>query len=113
VAIPVACSLDHGAARAQMQSWRDLVARSIERCDRVTPTRTELLIRSDVTDISALAQLAQLETRCCPFFRFTLEVRATNFVLTIEVPEDAALVLGTFSEEITVGINDGTVPSPD
>jgi hypothetical protein len=104
VSIPIACTLDGAAARAQLNEWRFLVTDAVERCVRVSPTRTELVLRSDVDGLSALAHLTQLETRCCAFFRFTFEVNATNFVLTIEVPTEASPVLQSFVDEISVGI---------
>ena len=104
VSIPIACTLDDDAARVQLSEWQVLVTDAVERFVRVTPTRTELVLRSDFEGLSALAHLTQLETRCCAFFRFTFEVNATNIVLAVEVPADASSVLQSFIEEITVGI---------
>jgi hypothetical protein len=104
VDIPIACTLDGAGARAQLREWQVLVTESVERCVRVSPTRTELALRSDVDRLSELAHLTQLETRCCAFFRFTIEVNATNFVLAVEAPVEASSVLQSFIDEITVGI---------
>jgi len=104
VSIPIACTLDAAAARTQLHEWRRLVTDAVERCVRVSPTRTDLVLRSDFVDLSPLAHLTQLETRCCAFFRFTFEVHASNFVLTVEVPTEASPVLQSFIDEITVAI---------
>lgn len=92
------------SARAQLSEWRVLVTDAVERCVRVAPTRTQLVLRSDFDGLSALALLTQLETRGCAIFRFTFEVTATNIVLAVEVPAEASPVRQSFIDEITVGI---------
>jgi hypothetical protein len=104
VDIPIACTLEAGAARKQLRAWQVLVSEAVERSVRVDPTRTELVLRSDFGGLCALAHLAQLETRCCAFFRFTFEVTAANFVLVAEVPADASSLLQTFFDDITAEI---------
>ncbi len=100
--VPLACSLGDVDARAQLLEWRQFVSAFVERCDRVAPTRTELLLGQE-PDLAALADLAQRETRCCPFFHFALELGATSVVLSIEVPGEAASILESFSDEISAG----------
>lgn len=61
------------------------------------------MLRDDVKDLGRLANLAQLETRCCAFFRFTFEVTATNFVLVVRVPPGASSLLAAFLDEGCAG----------
>lgn len=91
VKIPVACSLDARAAKAQLDEWRGLLGRVVHR-QRVSPTRLELspLRDSDLVDI---VQLAQREVACCPFFTFVIEIKHERLLLAIEVPTDAIEVL--------------------
>lgn len=105
VDIPIACSLDGAAARGQLHDWQVLVADAVERSVRVSPTRTELVLRSTFDDLSSLSHLMELETGCCAFFRFTVELSAPNTVLVVEVPLEASSVLQSFIDEITVAIN--------
>lgn len=102
--IPIACALNATNARAQVRAWRDVVTSGVEHCVRVSPTRSELTVRAGNESLNALADLAQLETRCCPFFHFSFDVGAERVVLVIEVPDDAASVLASFVDEITAGI---------
>jgi hypothetical protein len=98
---PIACTLDFDSARAQLREWRDVLANVVERCDRVEPTKARLVLVDEVKDVSTLANLAQLETRCCTFFHFTIDVTATNFALVVEVPTDASPLLAGFLDEIS------------
>ncbi len=98
---PIACTLDAGAARAQVAEWRLLMARALEHSDRVSPTRNELVLKPSFEDLGALANLMQREARCCTFFRFTLEMTATRCLLSVEVPEEASSLLTTFVDDVT------------
>ncbi len=62
------------------------------------------MLRDGIGELSTLANLAQLETRCCAFFRFTFEVAATKFVLVVEVPSDASVLLASFLDEICAAL---------
>lgn len=91
VQIPIACSLEPGAAVAQLGEWRELLGR-VDHRERVSPNRLELSLLSD-SDIGRVVHLAQREIACCPFFTFTLEIRLERLILAIEVPNDAVEVL--------------------
>jgi hypothetical protein len=104
VNIPIACTLSDAAARVQVADWQLLVHDAVQRCVRVSPTRTELVLYPFFDDLSALATMMQLETRCCAFFRFAFEVTANEFVLSVEVPVEASAVLASFIDEITAGM---------
>lgn len=91
VKIPITCSLEPGAANAQLGEWRELLGR-VDHRDRVSPTRLELSPLRD-SDIVEVVQLAQREVACCPFFTFFIEIRHERLLLAIEVPTDAIEVL--------------------
>jgi hypothetical protein len=96
VEIPVACDLEASAARAQLDEWADLLARSVERATRVAPGRAELRLRADA-EVGTVVALAQREARCCGFFRFRLVIGADDVTLVVEVPDTAVGVLDGFA----------------
>lgn len=91
VKIPIACSLEAGAAKRQLGEWRQLLGR-VDHRHRVSPTRLELgpLSRSEIEDV---VQLAQREAACCPFFTFMIEIGHERLILAVEVPDEAVEVL--------------------
>jgi hypothetical protein len=97
--------LDEAAARVQVADWQLLVRDTVQRCVRVSATRAELVLYPNFDDVSRLAKMMQLETRCCAFFRFALEVTADEFIVTVEVPDDASSVLASFIDAITAGMH--------
>ena len=92
VEIPIACSLQPASARSQLGEWRELLARVVDGSERVTPTRLELSLLAG-SDIGPVIDLAQRETACCPFFRFSVEITAERLALVVEVPDDATVAL--------------------
>jgi hypothetical protein len=72
--------------------WRELLARVVDRSERVAPSRLELGLLAG-SDIGPVIDLARRETACCPFFRFTLEITTGRLVLVVEVPEEATEAL--------------------
>jgi len=94
--IPLACELDADAARAQVDEWSDLLARSVDGSTRVAPGRAELRLRQGA-DVGEVVALAQREARCCGFFRFRLAIGADRVTLVVEVPDAAAPALDGFA----------------
>jgi hypothetical protein len=92
VEIPVACTLDPSAARAQLGEWQKLLGSAVDRPVRVSPNRLELSLLPG-SEVVSVVGLAQREVACCPFFTFTLEIGAERLVLVIEVPNDAIEIL--------------------
>lgn len=90
--IPIACSLPSAEARSQLGEWREVLAGAVDRSERVAPTRLELGLLAG-SDIGPVIDLAQRESACCPFFRFTVEITAGRLVLVVEVPDEAAEAL--------------------
>ncbi len=96
IPVPVACSLDNGAARAQLGEWQALLAASVVSSERQSAT-TYTLQLDPATDLGRLAALAQREVACCPFFRFEIRLDAGGIRLSVSVPADAAPILDAFS----------------
>jgi hypothetical protein len=97
---PIACTLEAGAARAQLDAWQELLAGTIERRDRVATGRLELVLSSGFDQVDALVRLAQRETTCCAFFTFSVAISAEALTLVIEAPDDAAAVLDDFANTV-------------
>ncbi len=95
--IPIACKLEAGAARAQLDEWRELLAGAVERRHRVSTGRLELVLSSGFDQVDALVRLAQRETACCAFFTFSIAIRAESLILAIEAPDDAEAILDDFA----------------
>ena len=90
--IPIACTLGPGDARSQLDEWHEVLRRVVDRSDRVTPRRLELGLVPGA-DIAPVIDLARREVACCPFFAFSILIRAERLVLAVEVPDDAVAVL--------------------
>jgi hypothetical protein len=97
---PIACTLEAGAARAQLAEWRGLLAGAVARRNRVATGRLELVLSSGFDQVDALVRLAQRETTCCTFFSFSLAVTAVGLTLVIEVPHGAESVLDAFAHTV-------------
>jgi hypothetical protein len=95
--VPVACSLTQGAARAQLEEWREILAETVTAADRVSPAGLALRLRDDLRGVRGLLLLARREQACCPFFEFALQVKADGVTLLIDVPDEAAPVLDQFA----------------
>lgn len=86
---PIACSLIGGEYTGRVQQWRRVVAGS-------TPHRRADGVVQIVLDVDRLPELVALiadETRCCPFFTFTLTVTHAGVQLDAAAPDDARPLL--------------------
>jgi hypothetical protein len=86
---PIACSLIGGEYTDRVQQWRRVLAGS-------TPQRRAegaVRVALDVDRLPELAALVVDETRCCPFFTFTLTVTHTGVQLDAAAPDDARPLL--------------------
>jgi hypothetical protein len=92
VEIPLACTLGPDDARSQLDEWRELLQRVAGRSERPAPNRLELSLIPD-SEIESVVRLAQREAGCCPFFSFSIDIRADRLVLVVEVPDSAVEVL--------------------
>ena len=100
--VPIACSLEAPAARAQLDEWGGLLAGTVTAVDRPTPTSLRMtLVTDDASSLGELLALARREAVCCPFFRFRLEITAETTTFTAEVPAEAASVLDGFARLMT------------
>jgi hypothetical protein len=60
-----------------------------------------MLLRVEASDLEAIVRLSQAETKCCPFFRFSLRIEVSELLLNVTVDADAASLLETFITSIT------------
>lgn len=91
--IPVACTLNATDARVRLAEWRTLFERAVT---HVEVDQRVARLHLDPADevLLATADLARREKACCGFFDFRLLPLADALVLEVEVPADAAAVLG-------------------
>jgi hypothetical protein len=92
VKIPISCTLQPNDAKSQLGEWQEVLRRSVNGSERVSPNRLELSLLSD-SDIGPVISLAQREVACCAFFSFAIEIEADRLVLAVEVPDDAIEML--------------------
>jgi hypothetical protein len=98
VPTPIACTLEAGAARAQLDEWRELLAGAVEGRHRVSTGRLELTLSSGFDQVDALVRLAQRETACCAFFTFSIAIGAEALTLVIQAPDGAESILDNFAD---------------
>jgi hypothetical protein len=96
VRVPIACRLTAGAARSQLDEWRQVATAHVGAVERVAPTQLRLRL-GDLVGLDTVVRLAQREKACCPFFDFALDIEAETVFLRVTVPEDAASILDDFS----------------
>ena len=90
--IPIACTLEPGAARLQLGEWQDTVCQAVRSSVRVSANRLELGLLPGA-EVEPIVHLAQRETRCCPFFTFSLEIHAERLTLVVEATDEAVEAL--------------------
>ena len=86
---PIACSLIGGEYTDRVQQWRRVLAGS-------TPQRRADGVVRVALDVDRLPELVALvvdETRCCPFFTFTLTVAHAGVQLDATAPDEARPLL--------------------
>ncbi len=93
----MACNLDDQAAVTQLEEWRAFLAGPTVTRQRVSPTELALRLAEGPAQLEKVVRLAQREKACCPFFDFTLRIGAEALILTISVPEEAAMLLDQFA----------------
>ena len=91
--VPIACTLDAGAATDRMDEWRHTLRTSVMAVTRTAPGRIELRLVDGPTAAGRLVDLARREKACCRFFTFTVEIDAEGATMVVEVPGDAVAVL--------------------
>jgi hypothetical protein len=96
VQIPIACTLEAEAARAQLDEWRALLVGAVERRHRVSIGRLELVLASGFDQVDALVRLAQRETACCAFFTFSIAIGSEALTLVIQAPDGSESILDEF-----------------
>lgn len=86
---PIACSLSGGGYAERVQQWRRMLAANVVQRQADGTMRTVL----DIDQLPDLVVLIADETRCCPFFTFTLTITHAGIQLDAAAPDDARLLL--------------------
>ena len=86
---PIACSLAAGEMANRVDRWRRVLDGSTPHRRADGAVRVEL----GVDRLPELAALIVDETRCCPFFTFTLTVTRAGARLDAAAPDDARPLL--------------------
>lgn len=90
--IPIACTLEAGDARAQLDQWQAVLSTVVDSSERTSANRLELILLPGA-DVGSVISLAQREAACCAFFSFTIAIEADRLVLSVEVPDEAVEIL--------------------
>lgn len=85
------CTLPAGEQPLRAAEFGQLLAVSVLRCDRVAPTRVDLVL-STAAEATA-RDLAAREAACCSFFTFAFTTCGSEVVMSIVVPQACAPVL--------------------
>lgn len=104
--VPIACRLTPGAARSQLDEWRQVAAAHVRAVERAAPTQLRLWL-GDLVGLDTVVRLAQREKACCPFFDFAVAIEADAVFLRVTVPEEAVSILDDFSRLLA----EATTPS--
>lgn len=93
----IACSLDAASQGERAGEWRALVASSVVSVE-ADARAVRLALRPSEAALSAAAELAQREKRCCAFFEVSIVLEADRRTLVLAVPEGAEEALASFVE---------------
>ena len=103
--VPVACSLTMAGLAEQAGHWARLAARAMTG-HTMTPDGFRLGFRPEPGIEEELRALVAVETRCCPWATWTVQVSATQLVLEVRAAGDGITVLhGMFT-----GLQQAPVP---
>jgi uncharacterized RmlC-like cupin family protein len=92
---PIACQLSAGERREREAQWSALLADAVSRDRYDGGVRIGFVAEPELA--GRVAELAMREQKCCPFFRFTVDVSEGTLTLSVSAPpEAAALVDGLF-----------------
>ena len=82
-----ACSLDEADAAARLAAWSAVARAASSRTDIDGGVRLGL---GDEVDLGEIANLAAVESACCPVFEFTITVDARGRAIEVRVPGEQA-----------------------
>jgi DNA-binding transcriptional MerR regulator len=85
----IACTLPEDRSVQRVHDWRNVLARSISRCD--VHNGVQLHFPPDAALGAEVAALAAAEQSCCSFFTFILQMDRTGTSLTVTAPTDASV----------------------
>lgn len=90
--LPIACSLNASELPARLAAMADL-GRDALIDARTAPTRAELRFAAGAGVRARVEAIVAAESECCAFLAMHVSDEPDTVVLTIDAPEDAALVL--------------------
>jgi hypothetical protein len=82
--LPIACELTSAELQQRRETVLPAVRRSVERVEEIK-NGFAFFFSPDGDRLKELANLIDLERRCCPFLRFTLTVEAGGGQLILEI----------------------------
>jgi DNA-binding transcriptional MerR regulator len=92
--VQIACTLQPGALRGQIEDWQALLAHAARRHPLDDGVRVELAGSAPADE---LMRLVAAEQDCCQFLRFAITVDTRGVALEVRGPEDAgAIIEGLF-----------------
>jgi hypothetical protein len=96
--VPASCTLPTVEQPLRLAEFDEFFRTALRRSTRTSATRLDLVILRE-SGITA-RDLADRETRCCSFFRFTFDHAHDGLVMRIGVPEDHVDVLDALQARI-------------
>jgi MerR family transcriptional regulator, copper efflux regulator len=85
--VPIACSLNGDEQLTRAAEWADVLSHAVSQVAIASGWTVRFPADSDLA--GRLADLCVREQQCCPFFTFTLDVRAGGLGFTATAPPDA------------------------
>jgi hypothetical protein len=96
--IPDACTLPTAERLIRLREFDELLADSVRRAGRDSPTHLTLHLRGDENLEALTRDLAAREAQCCSFFEFNVAVEGDEVELGIGVPPQYSSVLDSLQE---------------
>ena len=105
--VPAACTLPTVQQPLRLAEFDVFFRTAVRRWIRTSTTRLDLVILREGE--ATARHLAELETRCCSFFRFDFHPAADGLVMSIGVPDSHVDVLDALQARISTVLGVKTV----
>ena len=100
--VPGACTLPTVEQPVRVAEFDALFTERLIELRRPSGTEAELVLRGGPHVAQEVQDLADRETACCSFFRFTLETAGDDLVLRVAVPATQARVLSALADRAEI-----------
>ena len=90
--VPIACTLTAEAVVDRLAEWSAAFSTLVEKVD-FDGNHATLTLHRGSEALLTIADLAQREKACCPFFQFSIELEGIDMFLHVEVPHEADQIL--------------------